>query len=575
MVVIALGGGVIYGVLFRGEPPIPARLSTFSPQPKIIDRTDNVVLLDIGATWFGNVALQAPPDNVGNEITVRLGERLTDRNRIDVAPPGTVRVFQTSLPLSATPTALPLTKADARGLPDGAAAMPFRYIEIEGWKGDLRPQNVTVTAYISARYQPRGNIEFLGDSPAAKDLNRLVALGNHTVAATSFMDLFVDGDRERLPYQADAYISQLNWYAVTGDTGLARRTFQQLLNAPTWPSEWMSLFIFLAYEDYRTTGDVEYLRRIYKRLPIFTLFDFIDDTGLVSTANKALAKKFVEKTKADYLEDIVDWPRGERDGYEMTAHNTVVNAFVYRAFRRMAEMAEVLQFEADRAKYTAAADRLQQTMERLLVDTGAGVFVDGLETKHVSAHALFIPLAFGLVPNHRRPATIEALKARIAEYGGGFPCSVYTAQYLLDALFENGEGPSALALIRNTTERGWLNMLDRYNATITHEAWDLKFKENEDWNHAWGAPFLNVLQRHVVGVNIRKPAWTSWTISPDSSVGIPIVATVATPAGNVGVRINPTTKTVTLQGGSALDSFAKSEAGDWSYNLIRSANESN
>lgn len=38
----------------------------------------------------------------------------------------------------------------------------------------------------------------------------------HTMKATSFGRVFVDGDRERLPYEADAYINMLGWYCLHG-----------------------------------------------------------------------------------------------------------------------------------------------------------------------------------------------------------------------------------------------------------------------------------------------------------------------------------------------------------------------
>ena len=40
--------------------------------------------------------------------------------------------------------------------------------------------------------------------------------------ATSFCGLFVDGDRERLPYEADAWINQLGWYATNTDVTVPR-----------------------------------------------------------------------------------------------------------------------------------------------------------------------------------------------------------------------------------------------------------------------------------------------------------------------------------------------------------------
>lgn len=39
-------------------------------------------------------------------------------------------------------------------------------------------------------------------------------------------------------------------------------------------------------------------------------------------------------------------------------------------------------------------------------------------------------------------------------------------------------------------------MIDQ-GSTITMEAWSLKAKPNQDWNHAWGAAPANLLPRYL------------------------------------------------------------------------------
>jgi alpha-L-rhamnosidase len=547
-----IAGGVVFALvagaisLWLLQPAV--EVITKNVKPTLVRQRDGLALFDLGKAWFGNISLTSDNANIGRKLTIRLGEHLTDTGRIDRTPPGTVRFFETMVTLGSgifTPALLP---KDQRGLPRGHAALPFRYIEIEGWKGDFSADVLTATTYRSKYHNERGKIEFLGNDPRARDLNRLVEFGMHTMASTSFMGIFVDGDRERLPYQADAYINQMGWYAATGDVQVARRTFAQLLREPTWPSEWMIHFIFLAHFDFMMTGDLSYLRSIYERLKDFTLLEFVDRTGLVSTTDKELAKRFVDRTRADYLDDIVDWPQNERDGYEMVPHNTVVNAFVYAGLRKMAELAAALELKFDERNFAVAADRLRDAMESQLVDTERKVFTDGLESRHVSAHALFVPLAFGLVPAERKDATLTELKSRIAAHGGGFPCSVYAAQYLLESLFDSGEDAAAIDLMLNKTKRGWFNMLDVHSATVTHEAWDPEYKPNEDWNHAWGAAFLNIIQRKLVGVQVLNPGWAAWTIKPSDALGIPIKVTLPTRNKDMRIVITPDVREIRIEG---------------------------
>ena len=51
--------------------------------------------------------------------------------------------------------------------------------------------------------------------------------------------------------------------------------------------------------------------------------------------------------------------------------------------------------------------------------------------------------------------------------------------------------------------------------TISWEAWDLKYKPNQDWNHAWGAAPANILPRFVLGAETLTPGWETVRIRPN------------------------------------------------------------
>ena len=72
---------------------------------------------------------------------------------------------------------------------------------------------------------------------------------------------------------------------------------------------------------------------------------------------------------------------------------------------------------------------------------------------------------------------------------------------------------TALDLLTAEHDRGWLNML-KSGSTITLEAWDWKYKNNLDWNHAWGAAPANLIPRWILGVQPLKPGFEEVLISP-------------------------------------------------------------
>ena len=56
-------------------------------------------------------------------------------------------------------------------------------------------------------------------------------------------------------------------------------------------------------------------------------------------------------------------------------------------------------------------------------------------------------------------------------------------------------------------------MVER-GTTITWEAWDGRYKPNQDWNHAWGAAPANLLPRFVPGAQPLAPGWKRALIQP-------------------------------------------------------------
>jgi hypothetical protein len=92
-------------------------------------------------------------------------------------------------------------------------------------------------------------------------------------------------------------------------------------------------------------------------------------------------------------------------------------------------------------------------------------------------------------------------------------CSPYAAQYFMEALFNHGGDRKAISLMTADGDRSWKHMVNS-GTTISWEAWDLKYKPNQDWNHAWGAAPANLLPRFVLGVQPSSPGWTTAKISP-------------------------------------------------------------
>lgn len=461
----------------------------------------------------------------GGTIILHLGEALEAPQTVERKPPGHIRYRCVTLPLQpGTHTYTVEIPPDERNTGPWAIRMPpaigevlpFRYVEMEG-----APAAPVDPVQLMVHYP--FDDEAAAFHCADATLNAVWDLCRYTIKATSFCGVYVDGDRERIPYEGDAYINQLGHYGVDREFTLARHTHEYLIHKPTWPTEWILHSVLMAWADYEYTGNLDSLRRHYLDLQAKTLQGLAREDGLISTAKERVTPELYQSIHLDRHEfvDLVDWPAagaeaaygqflsetGERDGYVMGPINTVINAFHHRALVLMARMGAALGEWDDAEALRTRAARVWSSFNAQFFDSARCIYVDGEGTDHASLHANMFALAFGLVPAEHRPSVVAFIKSR------GMACSVYGAQHLLDGLYEHGEAEYALSLLTARHDRSWWNMI-AVGSTMTLEAWDWKYKQNLDWNHAWGAAPANLIPRYLLGVRPLEPGFGRILIQP-------------------------------------------------------------
>jgi alpha-L-rhamnosidase len=515
---IRLVTGVLLAVCFSALAEA-ASVKIIEQSPVSISRLPNGdYFVDFGRVAFGNLEL-SPTAAIRGVITVRFGEAMRD-GRIDRTPPGTVRYSEGKVVLDghsviAAPRANPRnTKPPAVPTPVSMGVLtPFRWVEISGWQGDLTKNLIKRRASFDSTWDDNA-ASFHSSDPM---LDRIWELSHYSAKATTFAGIFVDGDRERLAYEADAYQNQLDYYAGNSSSQMERDTFERLMRYSTWPTEWSPQMIFIAYADWMQTGDKEWLAKHYDWLKTKLLTDRVEPDGLVHSTAAQMAHG-----------DIVDWPAGERDGYVFTPINTVVNAFYLQALEEMHELALALG-KGDEAK--DFAKRRQQglaSFQRTLFDEQTGLYLDGVGTAHSSLHANLFPLAFDIVPGEKRSHVADWVAHR------GMKVSPYAAQFLLEGLFENNLAQAALDEMTAPGDRSWKHMVES-GTTITWEAWDQHYKPNQDWNHVWGAAPANLLPRFVLGVQPMSPGWKDVSIAPHLGALRFAKGKVPTPRGTIEI----------------------------------------
>jgi len=498
-------------------------VTTVVTPTRVVRKAEGHYFIDFGRAAFGTVELTLTSPTAGAKVEVHLGE-VPAGDAINRQPGGSRRYQMIPLTLNEGTHTYRLTiPQDKRNTGPKAIKMPdytgevtpFRYCEVVNSPCEIDAASIRQIAvhYPFAETAAR----FTSSDPV---LNDVWDLCKYSIKATSFCGVYVDGDRERIPYEADAYINQLCHYGVDREYTMARHTHEYLIMKPTWPTEWILHSVLMAWADYLYTGDSESIEHYYDDLKAKTLLSLARADGLISTQTGLVTKDVLQSIHfGGKLRDIVDWPHGnilglkggygETDDFEFQPINTVVNAFHYRALVLMGRMAEAVGKTQDARRFAEAAEKVKRSFNEKLLDRDKGIYVDGEGSDHSALHANMFPLALGLVPPEHVRSVAAFVKSR------GMVCSVYGSQYLLDALYEADEGDYALKLMTDrTTDRSWPHMVYDVGTTITLEAWDNKYKPNQDWNHAWGAAPANIIPRHLMGVQPIEPGFARVRIKP-------------------------------------------------------------
>ncbi|KAK6362737.1 hypothetical protein TWF730_000193 [Orbilia blumenaviensis] len=492
--------------------------------PVLCKRTQNgtTVFADFGADAYGNLQIIISPPVYPTTLRIRLGEKLDATGAIDRRPYGSVNYREISLVTQPDRTVYQLQiPPKPRHSNPQAVHMPpeigevtvFRYAEI-----DNAPKSITAESlrqlYVHTTFDDNTGVFQSSDDT----LNAVWRLCKHTIKATTAFGVYIDGERERIPYEADSYINQLSHLACDANPEVAQYTFEHMLKNPTWPTEWGLHMPMIASFDYKFTGDL----------------------GLANTHYEALKKKLLmEKARGDGLIralGIVDWPAGERDGFNDgdgqnqagPEINTVVNAFHYHALGEMAIIAHATGRTADAVLFKSRAKAVYNAFNAVFFDRTRGIYIDGEGSTHASLHANMYSLAFDLVPRGYQNQVADFIQSR------GMACSVYGAQYLLEALYKAGRDEYALQLMTSRTDRSWWHMIE-IGSTMTLEAWDVKYKPNLTWNHAWGTAPANIISRYLLGVRPLEAGFKKILIAPQPGSLEQAYGTVPTVMGPVVV----------------------------------------
>ena len=358
----------------------------------------------------------------------------------------------------------------------GGEVAPFRYVEVNHYYGPLKVRRTVC----QQDWDDSASV-FESSDP---QLDQVWDFCKYSIKATNVFGYYIDGDRERQPYEGDTYINQLGHFCCDANFETARRTMDWFAERPTWPTEWQLLSPILAEDYLLYSGDRASVDRWLKWLPERLLDNLEVRDGMITGQGR--------------IRDIIDWPEPDRDGYVFGEVNFVPNAYRVGALRAM------FNLTGDK-KYLERAEALKQVMRKTMWQ--GELPEDSPNAGHTSLHTAVFAVRFGIAEESEKAALGKFIRSR------GMQCSVYGAQYLLEVCGACGMDDYLLELLTGTGTRSWLHMLAA-GSTITMEGWDNLIKPHQDWTHAWGAAPANLIPRWVVGLRPTKPGFADYILDP-------------------------------------------------------------
>lgn len=445
--------------------------------PEEIKKTENKsFFIDFGREVVGSIRLNSKAEN--DDVEVRLGEELLSPGKVKFQL-RTGNCYQEIWNFD--------KNKDAELEQFGIRA--FRYAELHNWRKSLTNKSVSVRR-ISYPFDDNA-ATFKSSNPS---LNKIWDFCKYSIKATN-MDLYIDcPTRERVAYEADAYINMLSHFYLDNDYALASRTGQYFIEHSTYPLEWKLFIAPIFYGTYMQSGDIRPIKKYYKT--IVRQYSFLN--------------KFEDGLRRDFPHEIiVDWPQNMRDNYEFGDFNTVANAFLYWESQVLTHMALSIGKQNDAEEFARISSMLKEAFNRRLFNKQTGHYVDCENSKHSSLHANMFALRFGLALTENVQSCIDFIVAK------GMSCGVYPAQFLLETLFKYGKAENAISLL--TAEKGncWMSMINS-GATICTEVWNSSDKSNASLAHPWSSSPANIIPRYLFGIRPLSPGWKTYSFAPSA-----------------------------------------------------------
>ncbi|RYE16873.1 MAG: alpha-L-rhamnosidase, partial [Sphingobacteriales bacterium] len=391
----------------------------------------------------------------------------------------------------------------------------FRYIKVDGYPGELLPENFTAVALYSDM-APAGT--FSCSNPLLNQLQHNITWGQRG----NFLDVPTDCPQrdERLGWTGDAQaffrtatynFNVKNFFTkwlkdVAADQradGAIPHVIPDVLNGEGGATGWSDVSTIIPWQMYEIYGDKQVLTDQYASMQAWVGY-MIKHTN----ANGLFAY-------GDHFGDWLSYRPGNDSGTDaVTDKYEIAQCFFAHSTQLLINAAKVLNKPDDTAKYEALLKSIKAAYNKEYV-TGSGRLMSNTQTAYVLA------LQFDMLPEgETRTKAAQYLADNIGKYNNHLTTGFLGTPYLCHVLSRFGYNDLAYTLLLQETFPSWLYPV-KMGATTIWERWDgikpdgsFQTPEMNSFNHyAYGA-IGDWMYQNIAGIQLAEPAFKKIVIKP-------------------------------------------------------------
>jgi alpha-L-rhamnosidase len=394
--------------------------------------------------------------------------------------------------------------------------MGFRYVAVEGFPGELKPDNLTGIV-IHSDMKPTGTFE-CSDS-LIDQLQHNIQWGQKG----NFLDIPTDCPQrdERLGWTGDAQVfmrtASFNmdvvpffskWLkdldAEQDDRGAVPFTIPNILGDVSPSAGWSDVATIAPWTIYRVFGDKRLLEQQY---PVMK--KYVDYIRKVAGTSYIWKGGSIFGDWLFYKPASTNWT--QPDGY--TDKDLIATAFFGYSTKILIRAAKELGKEDDVKEYAGVFDNIKKAFNENFV-TPAGQVLSNSQTSYVLA------LQFDLLPDSQKTRAVKYLVQHIRDRNDHLSTGFLGTPYICHVLSDNGYTDLAYNLLLQQTYPSWLYPV-KMGATTIWERWDgikpdstFQNDEMNSFNHyAYGA-IGDWMYQVVAGIRIGAPGYKRILICP-------------------------------------------------------------